>query len=223
MYTFSNLFTSIASLLLTAIITINNLESPGVSTAMWWVSGSISLSISIINTIATFCKWDRKYLLLFQIYTKLEQEIWMYLELVGPYAFMHNHNDNTFKSATHKEKLKTFLAKIELLHKRLNENLLDIEENDQDDKDALRNRNHSKVSTPNKQIQQPSGLTSKTPSDITNTNNADEDVVLDIHDTDVHGLLKMTQLSHIKERKKDKQNDEEKDDDKNKDKNTTNP
>ncbi len=142
-YTFTSLFTSIASILVTAFISINNLDSFSYirSTVLWWISWTLSLSIAILNSISSFYKWDRKYLLMFKVFYKLEQEIWMYLELVGPYSVNSNGGP-----IDHKTKLSLFYSRIELIYKRVNDNLLDIEENDQDDKDALKSQKNNGTS-----------------------------------------------------------------------------
>jgi hypothetical protein len=136
-YTFSTLFTSIVALVVTALISLNKMEEAKYSTIAWWFSWILSLAISIVNTLATFYKWDRKYLLLLQIYNKLEQEIWMYMGLIGPYANMDDE-----EQPTHASKVRIFLARIELANKRLNDNMLDIEESDQDDREMLRRKVH---------------------------------------------------------------------------------
>jgi hypothetical protein len=134
-YTMSTLFTNISSILVTAFISINNLKetTSSITSIIWWLAWTLSLGISLVNTIGAFYKWDRKYLLMFKVFNRIEQEIWMYLELVGPYS------SKTESANEHKNKLGLFLAKLELIYKRVNDNLIDIEENDQDDKDALKN------------------------------------------------------------------------------------
>ena len=136
-HTFSNLFTSIAALLVTALISVNKFTTDHYSEISWWLSWILALLISIINTLSTFFKWDRKYILLLQIYNKMEQEIWMFISLIGPYASFDEE-----EVSTHKLKLRIFLARIELANKRLNDNLLDIEENDQDDREMLRRKHY---------------------------------------------------------------------------------
>lgn len=88
------------------------------------MSWGLSLSISLINILASFFKWERKYLLLFRIYTKLEQEIWMFIELIGPYAEKYE-DDNT-----HKQQLNLFLTRLETFYKKLNDNLVNIEDSE---------------------------------------------------------------------------------------------
>lgn len=135
-YTMSTLFTNISSILVTAFISINNLKdtTSDMTSIIWWLAWTFSLGITLVNTVSAFYKWDRKYLLMFRVFNRIEQEIWLYLELVGPYSSKGTIN----KALEHKNKIELFLAKIELIYKRVNDNLLDIEENDQDDKDALR-------------------------------------------------------------------------------------
>lgn len=141
-YTWSSLFSSISSILVTALISINNLADTfsSASTAIWWMAWSLSLGISLVNTIGTFHKWDRKYLLMFKVFYRIEQEIWMYLELVGPYK---ERNPNATPNNGHKNKFGLFMTRLELFYKRINDNLIDIEENEQDDKDTKNNSNNS--------------------------------------------------------------------------------
>ena len=120
---------------MTALISLNTCTET--SPTIWWFSWSLSLGISLINTIGAFYKWDRKYLLMFKVYYKIEQELWMYLELVGPYSHKCQQLD---VSQEYKIKMPLFMARLELIYKKVNENLLDIEDQDQDDKDNLRNQ-----------------------------------------------------------------------------------
>ena len=134
-YTMSTLFTGIASILVTGFISINTLNSlknniNELSNSLWWVTWSLSLSISLINMISSFYKWDRKYLLMFKIFYKLEQEIWMYIESVGPYRKKKNLEDN---KKNHKININLFYYRIESIYKKVNDNLIDIHDNEQDE------------------------------------------------------------------------------------------
>jgi hypothetical protein len=133
-YTMSTLFTGLASILVTAFISINNLKdnSNTISSGIWWLAWSLSLGISLVNMVASFYKWDRKYLLMFRVFYKLEQEMWMFLELVGPYG---KKKDIENQKKSHKLNLSLFYSRIEFIYKKVNDNLLDIEENEQDEKD----------------------------------------------------------------------------------------
>jgi len=134
-YTLSTLFTGLASILVTAFISINNLKenTNELSSGLWWLAWSLSLGISLVNMVASFYKWDRKYLLMFRVFYKLEQEMWMFLELVGPYSKKKDIED---QKKNHKLNLSSFYSRIEFIYKKVNDNLLDIEENEQDEKDT---------------------------------------------------------------------------------------
>ena len=138
-YTFSVLTTTIASILTTTFLSLNNTfkTTPG----LYWTTWGLSLCISVINAFSTFYKWDRKYILLFQVLSKLEHEIWTFIELIGIYHI--SKNKNTHNEYYHKEKLKLFLHRIENISKTLNKNLIDIDDNDDKKTDDANKTLHS--------------------------------------------------------------------------------
>ena len=186
-YTMSTLFTGIASILVTGFISINTLDTlknniNELSNSLWWVTWSLSLSISLINMMSSFYKWDRKYLLMFKIFYKLEQEIWMYIESVGPYRKKQNLEDN---KKIHKINLSLFYSRIEFIYKKVNDNLLDIRDNEQDDNANKTNKTNN----------------------INNINNINEEKIIDIH-TENNNFIKIDKkdedaLANLSEDKKE--------------------
>lgn len=138
-YTFAHLFTSISSLIVTSLISINNMNNSELSQSamLWWMSWGLSLSISLVNLLSSFFKWERKYMLLFKIYTRLEQEIWMFIELIGPYS------QSPIEPNSHQQQLPNFLIRLEGFYKRLNENLVSIEDNESKNGQVPSNGAHS--------------------------------------------------------------------------------
>lgn len=138
-YTFAHLFTSISSLIVTSLISINNMNNNEVSQSamLWWMSWGLSLSISLVNLLSSFFKWERKYMLLFKIYTRLEQEIWMFIELIGPYS------QSPVLPNSHQQQLSNFLIRLEGFYKRLNENLVSIEDNESKNGQVSSNATHN--------------------------------------------------------------------------------
>ena len=138
-YIFSTIFTNITSLLVTGIISLQDaycVEDIGdPASALWWLSWILSLSVSIITTVGAFYKWDRKYILLFTLYTKLEQELWMFIEQVGHYRCEN-------ELSKHSDHLNYFFARIEIMNRRLNDNLASIEDKD-DDTSGKKNKESS--------------------------------------------------------------------------------
>ena len=136
-YTMSVIIVLISSILVTTLLSLNDKPScDSTANEIYWTTFTLSLIVSIINSFSAFFKWDRKYILLFQIINQLEHEIWTYIELIASYK-VSNHNDN----------MKLFLTKIELLSKNLNKNLVDLEEKDKDnDKSIKRFQRKSPIS-----------------------------------------------------------------------------
>lgn len=153
-HTGTTIFTGVASILVTSFISINNINtnaSVNQSAILWWASWSLSLAISIANSMSAFYKWERKYLMLFTIYNSLEREVFLFLEGVAPYCTVDE--TDMLLPTNHKDHLKQFLFKLETLNKRLNDSLLDIEQEDQ-------NNSNSTVSTPKKHMKTPIILSS---------------------------------------------------------------
>ena len=186
-YTMSTVFTGIASILVTGFISINTLDTlknniNELSNSLWWITWSMSLSISLINMISSFYKWDRKYLLMFKIFYKLEQEIWMYIESVGPYRKKQNLKDN---QKNHKINLSLFYSRIEFIYKKVNDNLLDIQDNEHDENANKTNKTNN----------------------TNNTNNIIEEKIIDIH-TENNNFIKIDKkdedaLANLSEEKKE--------------------
>lgn len=134
-YSISSLFVIISSILITLLTPIINSNSV-YSSFLVYIISILSFLVSVTNGFSTFFKWDRKYILLFKIYNKLEQEIWLFIEGVGIYKLEQNQ--------THKDKLTIFLSKIEIYNKRLSDNLIELEI-----KDDINNNNNKTIQNNN--------------------------------------------------------------------------
>tara|TARA_B110000977_G_C11069297_1_gene488989 strand:- start:487 stop:1452 length:966 start_codon:yes stop_codon:yes gene_type:complete len=134
-YHFSKLFLIISGILTPALLSFNtsNLTSPYyyLLFAVIWV---LQLSISAITSFTSFYKWDKKYFLFMAYKNKIDQEVWLYLELSSKYGILNNKNkvETKGKKVTHKSKLPLFLNRIEYLFKKLKELDYEIEINDND-------------------------------------------------------------------------------------------
>jgi hypothetical protein len=142
LYSLSVIFAGVTSIIITTLLSINNAHKNLGDIApivISWITLGLSVILSFINLISTFYKWDRKYILMFKIFYKLEREIWLYLELVGPYKINE-------KQYTHQMYFSDICARLEYIYKKVNDNLLDIEENDQDNnKTNIGNRRNSDI------------------------------------------------------------------------------
>tara|TARA_B110000858_G_C17726683_1_gene438005 strand:+ start:137 stop:1126 length:990 start_codon:yes stop_codon:yes gene_type:complete len=146
-YHFSKLFLIISGILTPALLSFNtgNLNSPYyyLLFSVIWV---LQLSISIITSFTSFYKWDKKYFLFMAYKNKIDQEVWLYLELSSKYGILNKKNklEKRGKKVTHKSKLPFFLNRIEYLFKKLKELDYEIEINDNDN-DTDKDKTETKV------------------------------------------------------------------------------
>ena len=142
-YHFSKLFLILAGIITPALLSFNasNLNSPYYYFlfSIIWI---LQLSISAITSFTSFYKWDKKYFLFMAYKNKIDQEVWLYLELSSKYGILNKRNklEKKQKKVTHKTKLSFFLNRLEYLFKKLKELDYEIEINDNDndnDKDKV--------------------------------------------------------------------------------------
>ena len=155
-YTKSKLFIIICGILNPSLLSINNNQEEKFYTLLFWTVWSLQLLVSLITSFISFYKWDKKYFLYSSYKSKINQEIWLYLELTGRYSTPiettieqendknKNYNNNILVPANHTNKLNLFLERIESLFKKLKDFDLEIETNDEDNKDTNNNKKYYK-------------------------------------------------------------------------------
>lgn len=132
-YNNSKLFIATASVVNPALLSI----MPGVEgdsyTGFFWLVWSLQIAVSLVTAYTTFFKWDKKYFMYMVYKQRVEQEIWMYLELTGPYSIVHplNETEVNLMHTTHQSKIKHFLLQLEKLFKKLRETDFNIETTDE--------------------------------------------------------------------------------------------
>jgi hypothetical protein len=146
-YTKSKLFIIICGILNPSLLSINHDVESSYYNLLFWTVWSLQLMVSLVTSFISFYKWDKKYFLYNSYKSKINQEIWYYLELTGKYGKSIINNDienrkNIIIEANHKNKLSSFLENIENLFKKLKDNDLEIEnsneENSQDSKNKMK-------------------------------------------------------------------------------------
>lgn len=141
-YTKSKLFIIICGILNPSLLSIkfNNHES-GYYLLLFWVVWSLQMTVSLITSFISFYKWDKKYFLYSAYKSKINQEIWLYLELTGKYC-----NKNNDVALNHYHMFNKFMERIEYLFRKLKNLDLEIENTEDDDKkDKNNNEDESKV------------------------------------------------------------------------------
>ena len=152
-YSKSKIFIIICGILNPSLLSINNNQNDKFYTLLFWIIWGLQLSVSLITSFISFYKWDKKYFLYSSYKSKINQEIWLYLELTGKYGTSiidqnnnnnNNNNNNIIIEASHKNKLNLFLERIESLFKKLKDFDLEIENNDEDNKENNNNKKYYK-------------------------------------------------------------------------------
>jgi hypothetical protein len=162
-YEKSKIFIIICGILNPSLLSINNNQDHTNYTLLFWTVWTLQLLVSLITSFISFYKWDKKYFLYSSYKSKINQEIWLYLELTSRYSvnIIENENENEndpddnknhihITEPTHKNKLNLFLERIEYLFKKLKDCDLEIETNDEDkeiisNKIIKNNKNKNKI------------------------------------------------------------------------------
>ena len=128
-YTLSKLFVIMTGIIAPALMSINVQTDTFWYAYIYWIVWTIQIIVSLTTAFASFYKWDKKYFIYKAYKTKIEQELWLYLELIGRYGIINKkcNEEAKRKRTSHKTKLNLFLSRLEILFKRLKDADLDIE------------------------------------------------------------------------------------------------
>ena len=80
------LIITIGSLIVPALLSVQNNGTPSASQEVYWVVWVLSLLVTISNGVVTLLKIDKKYYLLNTVYQQLMSEGWQYIHLSGKYS-----------------------------------------------------------------------------------------------------------------------------------------
>ena len=133
-YTFSKLFIITCGILNPALLSINSNKDNKYYNLIYWSVWILQLSVSLITSFVSFYKWDRKYFLYNSYRSKINQEIWYYLELTGKY----NIKDEEECIINHDTRFTLFLERVEYLFRKLKNTDLEIEFSEDEKKDDIK-------------------------------------------------------------------------------------
>lgn len=128
-YTYTKLFVIASGILNPALLTLSVDTSSNAYHYIFWSVWLISLCTSLTTAFSAFLKIDRRYLLLKSFKTKVEQEIFLWLEGVGRYSIVDPdcvrevEAGRTFLST----KLPLLMLRLETLYRRMKQLTLDID------------------------------------------------------------------------------------------------
>jgi len=125
-YNSTQIFLIACSIANPALLSINSdRENVNYYSIFWsvWIS---QLLVSLVTSYVSFFKWDKKYFLFNAYKTKINQEIWLYIELSGNHYKEGSTNN-------HSKQLNKFLNRLEYLYKRLKMSEFEIETTNNDE------------------------------------------------------------------------------------------
>lgn len=136
-YNYSKVFLSIASIINPALLSITTNTDALTYKIIFWLVWTSQIIVSLITAFITFFKWDKKYFMYMTYRQRVEQEIWMFLELTGKYSIVHplNETEVSLMHTTHQSKIKFLLLQMEKLYQKIKESDYNIESIDNDSGD----------------------------------------------------------------------------------------
>lgn len=144
-YSFSKIFIITCGILNPALLSINSNKENEYYLILYWIVWTLQLAVSLITSYISFYKWDRKYFLYNSYRSKINQEIWYFLELTGRYSV--KEEEETI--INHDSRLNLFLERIESLFRKLKNSDLEIEVSEDDKKENNIKNNYSHLNNQN--------------------------------------------------------------------------
>ena len=134
-YNSSQMFIIACSIINPALLSINSdKENPHYFSIFWsvWIS---QLLVSLVTSYVAYFKWDKKYFLFNSYKSRINQEIWYFIELSGgPYK--NNNSDNI-----HSDYIIIFLNRLERLYKHLKLSEFEIENTSNEEENNNKEKN----------------------------------------------------------------------------------
>lgn len=145
-YTMSKIYVIVTGIVNPALLSINVQTDTFWYDYIYWLVWILQIMVSLVTALSSFYKWDKKYFTYKAYKIKIEQELWLYLELIGRYSRINEDcpKEKALGYTTHETKINLFLFRLEYLFKRLKDADLDIEitedESSRDNKAAINNK-----------------------------------------------------------------------------------
>jgi hypothetical protein len=107
---------TIGSLAVPALLSIQN--QPTASQFMYWITWSISLSVTAANGLMNLFKLDKRFFALHATMERLRSESWQFIQLSGRYSGHHHQH----QKPTHTNQYKYYCTQLEKINmKRIND------------------------------------------------------------------------------------------------------
>jgi ribosomal protein S27E len=136
LYNISRMILMTCSIVNPALLSINNDANNPNYIIIYWVVWCSQILVSLITGYTGIFKWDKKNLIFNAYKTKINQEIWLYIELSGTnYKKINNSEEySEYGECNHAIYLNKFLTRLEMFYTQLKCSELEIEAKKDDDK-----------------------------------------------------------------------------------------
>ena len=136
LYNISRTVLMTCSIVNPALLSINNDANNPNYVVIYWVVWCAQILVSLITGYTGIFKWDKKNLIFNAYKTKINQEIWLYIELSGTNYKKINNSDeySEYGECNHAIYLNKFLTRLEMFYTQLKCSELEIEAKTDDDK-----------------------------------------------------------------------------------------
>jgi len=136
LYNISRTVLMTCSIVNPALLSINNDANNPNYVVIYWVVWCSQILVSLITGYTGIFKWDKKNLIFNAYKTKINQEIWLYIELSGTHYKKINNSEeySEYGECNHAIYLNKFLTRLEMFYTQLKCSELEIESKKDDDK-----------------------------------------------------------------------------------------
>lgn len=134
-YTLSKLFCITTSIVNPALLTLSADPSTAYFVYLFWLVWCLQLASSLTTAVSSFLKLERRYLMLKSFKIRVEQEVYLYLELVGRYSVINPDclKETEAQRTFHDTKLDLLMFRLEYLFRRLKQSSLDLDSSNDED------------------------------------------------------------------------------------------
>lgn len=140
-YNSSQMFIIACSIVNPALLSINSDKNNAHYFTIFWSVWISQLLVSLVTSYVAYFKWDKKYFLFNSYKSRINQEIWYFIELSGgPYK--NNSTDNF-----HADHIITFLNRLERLYKHLKLSEFEIDNTSNEEETTNKDKSISKTPT----------------------------------------------------------------------------
>ena len=128
-YTLTKTLTISCGIVNPALLTLISSDNTSYFDHVFWTVWVLQLLTSLTTALAAFLKLDRRFLIMSAYKTRIEQEMYLYLALVGRYGIINDQNSREVEAQRtfHATKIDVLMFRLEYLFRKLKQSTLDLD------------------------------------------------------------------------------------------------